>query len=65
VAGATQTLVSRLASGGQQAIAATKRLLNELDGSADVALSRRAAELSADIIATPETQEMLRKKVTV
>ncbi len=54
-------LAQRLCAGGPQAIATTKRLLNELDGSNDDAVLDKAAELSAQIIAGDEAQQRLRK----
>jgi enoyl-CoA hydratase/carnithine racemase len=54
-------LARRLAGGGPNALATTKRWLNELDGSMDDAVLDRAAELSAQIIAGAEAQERLRK----
>jgi methylglutaconyl-CoA hydratase len=54
-------LARRLAGGGPNALATTKRWLNELDGSMDDAVLDRAAELSAQIIAGTEAQERLRK----
>jgi enoyl-CoA hydratase/carnithine racemase len=54
-------LAKRLISGGPNALATTKRWLNELDGSMDDAVLDRAAELSAEIIAGAEAQERLRK----
>lgn len=54
-------LAARLASGGAEAIAATKRWLNELDGSNDDAILDKAAEISAAIIAGDEAQSRLRK----
>lgn len=54
-------LAKRLCAGGPQAIATTKRLLNELDGSNDDAVLDKAAELSAQIIAGDEAQQRLRK----
>ncbi len=55
---------ARLATGGPNALRATKALLNELDGSLDDRLGRRAAELSAQVLATAEAQEMLRTKLS-
>ncbi|MBX3361631.1 MAG: enoyl-CoA hydratase/isomerase family protein [Phycisphaeraceae bacterium] len=55
---------SRIASGGPLAIAATKSLLNELDGSLDEALIRRAADLSASVLATDDAQTRLRQKLS-
>lgn len=60
---ATHALVERLAAGGPNALRATKSLLNELDGSLDAAVARRGAELSADVLATPEAQAMLRARM--
>ena len=54
-------LAGRLAAGGPNALATTKRWLNELDGSMDDAVLDRAAELSAQIIAGAEAQERLHK----
>jgi enoyl-CoA hydratase/carnithine racemase len=62
---AVKTLVDKLVTGGPHALAATKKLLNELDGSVDPASVRRGAELSASVIATRETQEVLRSKLGV
>jgi enoyl-CoA hydratase/carnithine racemase len=54
-------LARRLSSGGPNALAVTKRWLNELDGSNEDAVLDKAAELSAQIIAGAEAQERLRK----
>lgn len=62
---AVKSLVDKLLSGGPHALAATKKLLNELDGSNDAASVRRGAEISAAVIATRETQEVLRAKLGV
>ena len=56
-------MAQRLALGGPNALAATKRLLNEIDGSNDLELLRRAAKLSADVLATPDAQARLRAKM--
>jgi len=56
-------LVERLASGGARALAATKALLNELDGSVDGALVERGARLSAEVLATPEAQAALKARL--
>lgn len=56
-------LVSRLAAGGAKALAATKGLVNELDGSLDETLVEKGAELSASVIATPEAQSALRARL--
>jgi methylglutaconyl-CoA hydratase len=58
-----EELAARLASGGPMALRATKALLNELDGSLDEALVRRGAEISAQVLSTPEAQAMLRAKM--
>lgn len=61
---ACNTLVTRLAQAGPHAVRATKDLLNHLDGSADADVVRRGAELSAAVIASPQTQALLRSKTT-
>lgn len=61
--GATAELAGRIVQGGPRAIAATKGLLNELDGSQDEALIRRAADLSATVLATPDAQARLRSRL--
>lgn len=60
---AAADLVDRLAKGGPNALRATKSLLNDLDGSLNEQLGQRAAALSAQVLATPEAQETLRKKL--
>ncbi len=60
---AVQSLAERLSAGGPKALAATKRLLNELDGSLDIKLARRSAKASADVLAMPEAVAMLRAKM--
>ena len=60
---ATDAIAQRLATGGPNAIRATKSLLNDLDGSLDESLSRRGAELSARVLSTAEAQSMLRAKL--
>ncbi|MFO0827561.1 MAG: enoyl-CoA hydratase/isomerase family protein [Phycisphaerales bacterium] len=57
---ATATLAKRLLTGGPKALAATKRWLNELDGSVEDDVLDRAAEISAAIIAGDEAQSRLR-----
>jgi enoyl-CoA hydratase/carnithine racemase len=64
LAPATDTLSKRLAQGGPNALRATKDLLNQLDGSLDADVLRRGAELSASIVTSPETRQMLRSKLT-
>lgn len=53
------SVTQRLASGGANAIAATKQLLTEIDGSGDGTLAARGADLSASVLATPEARERL------
>ena len=60
---AVKALADKLSTDGPKALAATTALLNELDGSMDAAQARRAAELSASVLATPEAQAMLRAKM--
>ena len=55
-------LARRLAEGGPYAIAATKRWVNELDGSLDDEVFERAAKLSADVLASPEARSRLRAR---
>jgi methylglutaconyl-CoA hydratase len=57
---AVAELAARLASGGPEAMAATKRWLNELDGSNEDAVLDAAAELSAKMIAGEEAQTRLK-----
>lgn len=61
---AVASLVSRLASGGPEALRATKRLLNQLDGSADAELEHEAAKLSAAVLSTDEAKSRLRAKLS-
>tara|TARA_B100001964_G_C13882625_1_gene443612 strand:- start:71 stop:628 length:558 start_codon:yes stop_codon:yes gene_type:complete len=49
-----------LARGGKDAMAVSKRWLNELDGSLDDDVLQRAADLSADVIAGDEAQSRLK-----
>lgn len=60
---AVSGMAARIAQGGPRAIAATKDLLNELDGSLDESLLRRAAGLSASVLATRDAQERLRNRL--
>lgn len=53
------TLVARLLTGGPHALACTKNMLNELDGSNDEQVAIEAAELSAKVIAGEEAQAHL------
>lgn len=59
----TETIVKKLAAGGPQALAATKKLLNELDGSLDESIVLKGAQLSASVLSTPDAQERLRAKL--
>lgn len=59
---AVDQLARCIASGGPNALSATKSLLNELDHSLDEAIARRGAELSAQVLATDEAQASLRAK---
>ncbi|MEZ6243831.1 MAG: enoyl-CoA hydratase/isomerase family protein [Phycisphaerales bacterium] len=52
-------IAARLASASGAALAATKNLLNELDGSLDDAVVRRGAKLSAEVLSTAEAQGAL------
>lgn len=61
---AASDLVAKLASGGPNALRATKSLLNELDGSMDLAQAKRGAELSASVLRLPEAQKLLREKLS-
>ena len=60
---AADAIAQRLATGGPNAMRATKSLLNDLDGSLDEPLARRGAQLSAQVLSTPEAQSMLRSKL--
>jgi enoyl-CoA hydratase/carnithine racemase len=51
-----------LRAAGPHALRTTKDLLNRLDGSVDPAMVREGADLSARVLATPETQAMLKEK---
>ncbi len=59
---AADAIATRLASAGPAAMRATKELLNRLDGSTDESVLRRAADLSAQVLAMPQTQATLRAK---
>lgn len=60
----TDEVARRLAAGGPKALAATKALLNCLDGSEDRDAVLRGAELSASVLATPEAQAALKARMT-
>jgi enoyl-CoA hydratase/carnithine racemase len=55
-------LAARVAGGGARALAATKLLLNRLDGSTDSEVVREGARLSAEVVASAEAQAVLRAK---
>lgn len=59
---AVEELARRIAGGGRLALSATKRLLNELDGSDDAAVVRKGAALSSRVVASEEAQAALRAK---
>lgn len=56
----TTQFATKLAKGGAEAMIATKRWLNELDGSLDDEQLSKGAEISAELIQTAEAQERLR-----
>lgn len=56
-----ERLAQDLAEGGVIAMRATKKWLNELDGSMEDEVHEKAAQLSADVIARPETQQQLKR----
>ncbi|MFO0830341.1 MAG: enoyl-CoA hydratase/isomerase family protein [Phycisphaerales bacterium] len=60
---AAGALAEKLAKGGPHALRATKQLLNSIDGSNDAAIVGRGADLSADVVATPQTQQLLRARL--
>lgn len=60
---AAAEIAGRLAKGGAHALAATKRLLNELDGSGDADLIERGADLSASVLARAEAQRILQERL--
>jgi methylglutaconyl-CoA hydratase len=57
---ATSDFAHMLTRGGKDAMAVTKRWLNELDGSLDEDILLKAADLSADVIAGDEAQGRLK-----
>ncbi|MEM1186430.1 MAG: enoyl-CoA hydratase/isomerase family protein [Planctomycetota bacterium] len=60
----TDKVVSRLATGGPTALAVTKGLLNELDGSLDENVVLRGAALSAEVVLSPSAQAILSARLT-
>ena len=61
---ASDDLTKRLAQAGPHALRATKELLNTIDASTDPTLVKRGADLSADVLQTPQTQAALRSKLS-
>lgn len=59
----TGEIVERLASGGPGALAATKGLLNVLDGTVEPEMVLRGARLSAGVLGTPEAQAALKARM--
>lgn len=59
---AVNQLTTRLGTGGPLALAATKSLLNELDGSLNADLVRRGADLSARVLVSEPAQAALRAR---
>lgn len=58
----TSAMAERLSSGGHAAMAATKRLLNRIDGSDDRELILEGARLSATMVSEPEAQARLKAR---
>jgi methylglutaconyl-CoA hydratase len=58
----TAELAARFAAGSPEALATTKRWLNELEGHLSDDLVQRGADLSADVLASPEAQSRLRNR---
>lgn len=58
-----ETYAKRLSGGSLIALSATKKLLNQLDSSDDLELLLKAADLSATVLNTPESQAMLKSKL--
>ena len=59
----TTSIAQRLATGGPKALSATKRLLNEIDGSIESELVLKGAKLSASVLSTPEAQAALAARI--
>ncbi|MEL6797440.1 MAG: enoyl-CoA hydratase/isomerase family protein [Planctomycetota bacterium] len=59
---ATNAAVRSLCSGGPLALRATKELVNTLDGSLDLDVLLRGAELSATVLSTDDAQARLRAR---
>lgn len=60
---AADAVARRLAGAGPLALRATKGLINQLDASYDETLLLHAAHLSAQVLASPQTQAMLRARL--
>lgn len=60
---AVDVIVKRTAGGSLNALMATKKLMNELDGSDNIEQARRAAELSARVLSSPDSQALLKAKL--
>jgi len=60
--GAVRKLTNTLATGGREALGATKKLLNTLDGSNDLDILLEAAKLSASVLATEDAQNRLKAR---
>lgn len=58
-----EAIVKRLCGGGAHALQTTKAMLNDLDHSLDLPTLKKMADLSADVLNTPETQAMLRARL--
>ena len=61
---AVRLFASKLAKGGQHAMAVTKHWMNVLEGSLEDEIFDRAAQISADVIAGEEAQERLSRIFT-
>lgn len=59
---AVHKLTATLATGGRDALRATKQLLNSLDGSTDLPILLEAAKLSASVLATADAQNRLKAR---
>ncbi len=59
---AVTQLTATLATGGRDALSATKALLNTLDGSDDLEILLDAARLSASVLATEDAQNRLKAR---
>ncbi len=60
--GAVSKLTQTLATGGCEALGATKKLLNTLDGSNELDILLDAARLSASVLATEDAQNRLKAR---